>query len=98
MTFRQLIAQFLADRTASSSLSSVAVLSAVGMASGRRRSEWLARVTSVGNRWRPPHGGTHERRIQRTATCHYSPPGRPPCQVHLSGAGPVRVLVPQVVA
>src|SRR5437868_5077828 len=98
MAFRQLIAQFLAARAASSSLSSVAVAPLVCVVPGNRWAPLLARVTSVGNRWRPHHGGPHERRIRRTATCHYSPPRRPPCQVHLPGAGPVRVLVPQVVA
>src|SRR5262245_46667534 len=57
-----------------------------------------ARVPSVGNRPRPHHGGTHARRICGTPTCHRAPPWRPACPAHLSGAGPLHVLVPQVVA
>src|SRR5829696_4622314 len=98
MTFRQLIAPFSAFGAASSSLSLGAVPPAVRVALGQGRSPSLGRATSVGNRWRPHHGGPHERRIYRTATCHYAPPRRPPCQVRLPGAGPLRVLVPQVVA
>src|SRR5512142_687736 len=56
------------------------------------------RVTTVGNRQRPHHGGTHARRIHGTPTSHHAPPQRPTCPVHLSGPGPLRVLVPQVVA
>src|SRR5262249_56908002 len=57
-----------------------------------------ARVTSVGNRWRPPYGGSHERRIHGTPTCHYSPPLQPLRLVHLPGPGAHRGLVSQVVA
>src|SRR5512147_1916817 len=57
-----------------------------------------ARVTSVGNRQRPHHGGPHARRICGTSTCHHAPSQRPTCRVHLSGPGPLPVLVPQVVA
>src|SRR3954463_1063145 len=57
-----------------------------------------ARVTSVGNRQRPHHGGTHARRIHGTPTCHHAPPRRPNYPGRLSGPGPLRVLVPQVVA
>src|SRR5262245_61214379 len=56
------------------------------------------RVTSVGNRQRPHHGGTHARRIRGTPTCHHATPQRPVCPVHLPGSGPLRILVPQVVA
>ena len=52
----------------------------------------------MGNRQRPHHGGTHARRIHGTSTCHHAPPQRPTCRVHLSGPGPLPVLVPQVVA
>src|SRR5215467_4744867 len=57
-----------------------------------------ARVTSVGNRQRPHHGGTYARRIGGTPTCHRTPTQRPTCPVHLSGPGPLHLLVPQVVA
>src|SRR3954462_1163068 len=57
-----------------------------------------ARVTSVGNRQRPHHGGTHEGRIHRTSTCHHSPTQRSLHHSYLLGSGPLRVLVPQVVA
>jgi hypothetical protein len=57
-----------------------------------------ARVTSVGNRQRPHHGGTHEGRIHRTPTGHRSPTQRSLRQVNLLDLGPLRVLVPQVVA
>src|SRR6516165_2717088 len=57
-----------------------------------------ARVTSVGNRQRPHHGGSHAGRIHGTTTCHCPPPPRPTCPVHLPGSGPLRLLVPQVVA
>src|SRR5262249_50242197 len=65
-----------------------------------RRFPRPVRVTSVGNRQRPHHGGTHARRVRGTPTCHHPPPPppRPPCQVHLPGPRPIRVLVPQVVA
>ena len=35
------------------------------------------RKSSAGNRQRPHHGGTHERRIRGTPTRHHSPPRRP---------------------
>src|SRR5262245_32799449 len=57
-----------------------------------------ATVTSVGNRQRPHHGGSHARRIRGTATRHHAPPQRPTCPGHLPGPGPLRVLVPRVVA
>src|SRR6516165_9815214 len=57
-----------------------------------------ARVTSVGNRQRPHHGGSHAGRIRGTPTCHQAPPRRPAGPVHLPGPRPLRVLVPQVVA
>src|SRR5262249_49145204 len=63
-----------------------------------RRFPRPVRVTSVGNRQRPHHGGTHARRVRGTPTCHHPPHPRPPCQVHLPGPRPIRVLVPQVVA
>src|SRR4029450_8983313 len=56
------------------------------------------RVTSVGNRLRPHHGGTHERRIRRASARHYSPHRRPPRQADLLGPGPHRGVVPQMVA
>ena len=52
----------------------------------------------MGNRQRPHHGGTHARRVHGTTTCHYTPPQRPFCPVHLPGVGPLRLLIPQVVA
>src|SRR5271157_1776393 len=58
----------------------------------------LSKVTSAGNRQRPPYGGNHERRIQRSSTRYHSPPRRPHCQADLPDARPLRVLVPQVVA
>src|SRR5262249_60657475 len=89
------LAQFRPRRTDTSPLRSRAVAS-----------PWLApprpparfRVPSVGNRQRPHHGGTHARRIHGTSTCHHSPSPRPSGQGHLPGPGPLRVLVPQVVA
>src|SRR5262249_21148337 len=98
MVFRQRIAAFSAPQTASASLGSVAVARPPRGAWGTSPCSARARVTSVGNRRRPHHGGTHARRIHGTPTCHHSPTRRPPCQVHLPGPGSLPVLVPQVVA
>src|SRR5262249_15164805 len=103
---RQLIALFLptADHSVivASGRQRTAPLT-VGSASRRRPvGPWAlrapARVTSVGNRPRPHHGGTHARRIHGTPTCHRAPPRRPTSPVDLPGPGPLRLLVPQVVA
>src|SRR5262245_2075458 len=95
---RQLIALFLptADHSVivASGRQRTAPLT-VGSA-GRRRpvGPWAlrapARVTSVGNRPRPHHGGTHARRIHGTPTCQRAPPRRPTSPVYLPGPGPPR--------
>src|SRR5262245_13262801 len=98
MNFRHYIVEVILLRTASTSLRSLAVsppLRALLVA----LTQWPSTtVTSVGNRWRPHHGGSHERRIHGTPTCHHSPTCRPPHPAHLPGAGPHRCLVSQVVA
>src|SRR5262245_7549594 len=98
MSFRHYIVEFFMRRTASTSLRSLTVLPPFHALLAAPVLLPSARVTSVGNRWRPHHGGSHERRIHGTPTCHCSPPRRPPRPAHLPGAGPHRGLVSQVVA
>src|SRR5512135_2718928 len=104
---RQLIANFLptADRSVLIELTCQLIAqSSVGCAGPHRAMDPLSRfnsahrVTSVGNRQRPHHGGTHARRIRGTPTCHLASPQRPTCPVHLSGPEPLPGLVLQVVA
>src|SRR3954467_5411299 len=56
------------------------------------------RTTPAGNRQRPPRGGSHARRTRGASARRYPTPRRPPHQDHLHGPGPLRGLVPQVVA
>src|SRR5512135_411120 len=74
---RQLIANFLptADRSVLIELTCQLIAqSSVGCAGPHRAMDLLSRfnsahtVTSVGNRQRPHHGGTHARRIRSTPT------------------------------
>src|SRR5262245_27978362 len=98
MSFRHYIVEFFMRRTASTSLRSLTVLPPFHALLAAPVLLPSARVTSVGNRWRPPYGGSHERRIHGTPTCHYSPPLQPLRLVHLPGPGAHRGLVSQVVA
>ena len=56
------------------------------------------RITSVGNRQRPPRGGSHERRTRGSSLSHSPVPRRPARSGHLRRCRPLRGLVPQVVA
>jgi hypothetical protein len=98
MNFRHYIVELFMRRTASTSLRSLTVLPSFRALLAASTPLPSARVTSVGNRWRPHYGGSHERRIHGTPTFHYAPPRRPHRPVHLPGAGPHRGLVSQVVA
>src|SRR5262245_53338946 len=98
MLFRHHIVEFFPRRTASTSLRLLTASPPSSAAPPALARPGPARVTPVGNRWRPPSGGPHERRIHGTPTCHRPPPRRPPRPADLPGAGPHRGLVPQVVA
>src|SRR5215472_4666082 len=98
MFYRHHIVEFLARRTDSTSLRLLSVLPAVAACCAAGVQVARSKVTSVSNRWRPLHGGSYERRIQCTTTCHYSPPCRPPCQGNLPGARPHHCMASQVVA
>src|SRR5438270_583547 len=98
MVFRQHIVEVRGVPTATPSLSSVAVAPPPWASPPALVTPPPDRVTSVGNRLRPHHGGTHERRIRRASARHYSPPRRPLRQADLLGLGPHRGVVLQVVA
>jgi hypothetical protein len=55
------------------------------------------KTTPAGNRQRPPHGGSHDRRTRGSSSSHHPAPRRPTCQRHLRRRRPLRGLVPQVV-
>src|SRR5262249_31840190 len=96
--FRHHIVEVFMRRTASTSLRSLTV-SPSFLAPPAVFAQLLeSRGTSFANRSRPHHGGSHERRIPGTPTCHYAPSRRPSDLVYLPGAGPHRGLVSQVVA
>src|SRR5262249_28415632 len=96
--FRHYIVEVLMRRTDRTSFTSLTVWSPFSALLTAVAQLQRVRVTSVGNRQRPHHGGSHERRIHGTSTCHYSPPRRPLGQGHLPGTGPHRGLVAQMVA
>src|SRR6266540_2751733 len=98
MLFRHHIVEFFARRTASTSLRLLTASTPSCTVTSALAQLGPARVTPVGNRWRPPYGGPHERRIHGTPTCYRPPPRWPPRPADLPGAGPHRGLVPQVVA
>src|SRR5260370_16294547 len=98
MIFRHYIVEVCVRRTDSTSLRLLTVSLPVLSVAAALAQLLRATVTSVGNRWRPHHGGSHERRIHGTTTCHYAPPRPSPRAAHLPGAGSHRGLVSQVVA
>src|SRR4029453_2167925 len=98
MVFRQHIVEVRGLPTATTSLCLLAVVPPPWAPPSAPAPPPPDRVTSVGNRLRPHHGGTHARRIRRASARPYSPPRRPPRQADLLGPGPHRGVVPQVVA
>src|SRR3954466_11543689 len=96
--FRQRIVELFAFRcdNASSRLVAEPMLPAVAVSP-----TWLplvARTSPAGNRQRPHRGGHHERRTHGATARHQSPSRRPDRQANLLAPGPLRGLVPQVVA
>src|SRR5262245_23337880 len=98
MVFRHYIVEVFVRRAASTSLRSLTVSAPLPPLPAAFAQLPSARVTSMGNRPRPHHGGSDARRIHGTTTCHYAPPRGPRRPGHLPGAGPHRGLVSQVVA
>src|SRR5205814_5207795 len=95
--FRQRIAEYSSPPADSASIT------LGGSASARAAPEqalqllpWC-KTTPAGNRWRPPRGGSHERRTRGSSSSHYPAPRRPTRPGHLRRRRPLQVLAPQVV-